>query len=101
MRTLTAHVRTLSGNTPHALSQSASSFQYNPTDPLQNPLDRRLGPWVVVQIFAELVGMLVFADGQEARDSADDYVDITAQLVIWNWTTGRQVAVSGLTSIYQ
>ena len=49
---------------------------------------------MVVQILGQLVGMLVFADGQEARDSVDDYVDVSAQLVIWDWTTSQQVAVS-------
>jgi hypothetical protein len=38
--------------------------------------------------------MLVFADSHETRDTVDDYSDVSAQLIVWDWRSGQKIAVS-------
>ncbi len=92
-RTLEIHLRTLTLNGAHPLSCAGSILRYTPpnaNDP--NLFDRRLGPWVIVQICGPHLGVMVFSENHEETEEDDG--EASAHLVVWNWTSGQRVAVS-------
>jgi len=92
-RTLEIHLRTLTLNEVHPLSCAGSILRYAPPNADdQNLFDRRLGPWVVVQICGPLLGLMVFSENHE--ETEDDDGEASAHLVVWNWNSGQRVAVS-------
>lgn len=92
-RSLEMHLQTLNLNTPHPLSCAGSVLRYTPPNREdQNLFDHRLGPWVIVQICGPLLGLMVFSENH--GETEEDEGETTAHLVVWNWTSGQNVAVS-------
>lgn len=96
-RSLFVNLRTLSSNTPHPAAKGLGVIQYVPPRASETLFDRRLGSWVVVQIYRTLLGVMVFSEGrlgEDSDDTDDEDGEPSAHLVIWDWTAGEIVTVS-------